>query len=412
MQRETVASDRPWLALVESNTTGTGRRFCAAARARGYRPVVLTRDPTRYPYVALDHVETLVVDTSDPSAVLDACGDLAEGAGLAGVTSSSEYFIAVAAAAAEKFGLPAADPRAIEQCRDKTRQRIVLANAGVAVPRFAEVTDAASAVRTAAAFGLPVVVKPVSGSGSIGVRLCTTEGDVESWAGELFATAGTNGRGRILVEEYVDGQEYSVETFDLTAVAVVGKHLGPAPHFVEVGHDFPAPSNTDDREQLTDTALRALSALGLGWGAAHTELRMSVRGPVVIEVNPRLAGGMIPTMVQSAGGLDLVDAVIARSVGRDASLRLTRNGHGAIRFLVARRPGVVSHVSELPHPDDTPGLVTASFNVSPGDRVEMTHSFRDRLGYAITTGGSTDEAGRAASRALARMHVEYRRPSE
>ncbi|MFF3735518.1 ATP-grasp domain-containing protein [Streptomyces sp. NPDC002476] len=395
-----------WCSTASASATPTG-----PSRARGHRPVVLTRDPARYPYIALDGVDTRVVDTSDLSAVLDACARLAEGAGLAGVTSSSEYFIATAAAAAAKFGLSAPDPQAVEQCRDKTRQRVVLAHAGVNVPRFAEVNDTASAVRTAEAFGLPVVVKPVSGSGSIGVRLCTTAAEVERWCGGLFAAAGTNDRGRILVEEYVDGDEYSVETFDPNAIAVVRKHLGPAPHFVEVGHDFPAPLAPGDHERLTGTVLRALSALGLGWGAAHTELRMSARGPVVIEVNPRLAGGMIPHMIQNAGGLDLVDAVIARASGNEAAARLSSRAHGAIRFLVGQESGVVASVGELPGPDDVPGLVAASFNVSPGDRVELTHSFKDRLAYVITTGNSADEAERAASRALACMSVEYVRSS-
>ncbi|MFD9478342.1 ATP-grasp domain-containing protein [Streptomyces nojiriensis] len=403
---------QPWLAFVESNTTGTGRNFCAAARKRGYEPVVLTRDPARYPYIALDGIETQLVDTSDPTAVVSACASLAERAGLAGVTSSSEYFIAVAATAAEKFGLPAADPRAVEQCRDKTRQRIVLANAGVGVLRFAEVTDAVSAARTATAIGLPVVVKPVSGSGSIGVKMCATAAEVEQWAGELLTTADVNGRRRILVEEYVDGAEFSVETFDLNAVAVVGKLLGPAPHFVEVGHDFPARVSVHDHERLTATTLKALTALGLGWGAAHTELRMSARGPVVIEVNPRLAGGMIPTMIQSAAGLDLVDAVIARSVGDDAPLHFTRKEHGSIRFMLGRHSGVVSSVSDLPLPTEVPGLVMARFNVSRGERIDLTHSFRDRLGYVISTGTSAREAEQAASHALSGMRVVYTTPEE
>ena len=39
---------RPVLAMVESNTTGTGRAFATAARARGLRPVLLSARPERY----------------------------------------------------------------------------------------------------------------------------------------------------------------------------------------------------------------------------------------------------------------------------------------------------------------------------------------------------------------------------
>ena len=43
-----------WLALVESNTTGSGRLFCSCARRLGLRPVLIARDPDRYPYVRAD----------------------------------------------------------------------------------------------------------------------------------------------------------------------------------------------------------------------------------------------------------------------------------------------------------------------------------------------------------------------
>ena len=46
-----------WLVLLESNTTGSGRLFCSAARELGLRPVVLSRDPGRYPYVESDGID-------------------------------------------------------------------------------------------------------------------------------------------------------------------------------------------------------------------------------------------------------------------------------------------------------------------------------------------------------------------
>ncbi|MFL1378423.1 hypothetical protein ACJOT4_13795, partial [Nocardiopsis sp. frass4] len=66
----------PHLVLVESNTTGSGRAFCAAARDRGIEPVLLSRDPDRYPYVARDGVTAITVDTTDLAAVLRACRGL------------------------------------------------------------------------------------------------------------------------------------------------------------------------------------------------------------------------------------------------------------------------------------------------------------------------------------------------
>ncbi|MGA4841748.1 ATP-grasp domain-containing protein [Streptomyces sp. G45] len=402
-------SEGAWFAFVESNTTGTGREFCAAARARGLRPVLLTRDADRYPYVAEDAVAHRVLDTGDPAAVVAACQALADGGGLAAVASSSEYFVATAARAAAKLGLPAPDGDAVARCRDKERQRAALAAAGVPVPRFAAVGTAADAVRAAAECGGPVVVKPVSGSGSVGVRLCRGADEVRDWAARLL-DRGTDERGapvpgRILVEAAVRGPEFSVETLDDRVVAVVAKHVGPEPYFVETGHDVPAPVPATTAAALGGTALRALAALGLGWGAAHTELRLTCRGPVVIEVNPRLAGGMIPVAVRAATGVDLVDAVIARAAGQAPAPPGPGAGHAAVRFLHGAGEGRVTRVTGAAAARRAPGVVAVTVSTAAGREVRVTHSFLDRLACAVATGQDTATAARRARDATALITV-------
>ncbi|HEX6967241.1 MAG TPA: ATP-grasp domain-containing protein [Micromonosporaceae bacterium] len=405
----------PWFAFVESNTTGSGRQFCQTVRARGMRPVVLTDRPDRYPFLAADAVETIVCDTADPEAVYEACARLARTrstdgqAGLAGIWSSSEYFVATAAGTAHRLGLPAPDAAAIERCRHKDRQRQLLAAAGIPTPRWAVATTADQARAAARRIGFPVVVKPTTGSGSLGVRLCPDAATVERWAAVLLA-ATVNERGlpvprRVLVEEYASGPEFSVETFADTTIEVVRKHVGEPPHFVEIGHDVPARVAPPTRDRLCAAARRAVAALGVDWGAAHTELRLTERGPLVIEVNPRLAGGMIPTLLALATGVDLVDAVIARSSGRPAAPSPPSGRYAAIRFLVATESGPVAGVDGVPAALAQPGVHAVEVTAAPGTRIELTHSFRDRVGYVIAVGASGDEAGDRADRAHAQLRL-------
>ncbi|MEV5210948.1 ATP-grasp domain-containing protein [Micromonospora sp. NPDC053740] len=401
--------------LLESNTTGTGREFCVAARARGLRPVLLTRDPKRYPYVSQDGIDTRVLDTRDLAAILDACGALVADGGLAGVASSSEYFVSDAARVAATFGLPAADADALARCRLKDVQRAALEAGGVSVPRFAAVEDVAQAVEVAEAIGLPVVLKPVSGSGSVGVRLCRDLEETAWWAGELLGRA-TDERGnpvptRVLIEAAVTGPEFSVETFDSSVVAVVAKHLGPQPYFVEIGHDVPAPVPDATATVLGDTAVRALVALGLGWGAAHTELRLSTQGPIVIEVNPRLAGGMIPVAVHAATGIDLVDAVVARASGQAPAPAAPGTGHAAVRFLRAEQEGRIAAVQGTERARAVPGVVAATTSTAAGCSVLITNSFQDRLGCVVATGADPEQAAQRAVAAVGMIDVRLEVPA-
>src|SRR5204863_1276408 len=135
----------------------------------------------------------------------------------------------------------------------------------------------------------------------------------------------------VLVEEYVPTPEFSVETFGRKVVGTTAKHLGPPPWFVECGHDFPA--DLGEVATVEALALAAIEALGLGFGPAHTEVRLGPRGPVVIEVNARLAGGRIPTLVRLATGIDLVGATVDAVIGDAESLPEPGPGHASIRFL-------------------------------------------------------------------------------
>ncbi|MCQ6246001.1 ATP-grasp domain-containing protein [Streptomyces malaysiensis] len=404
-----------WLAFVESNTTGTGREFCAAARARGLRPVLLTRDPGRYVYVEQDGIDTRLLDTGDLAAVVDCCARLVADGGLAGVASSSEYFVSTAARAAAKLGLPAADGDAIARCRDKETQVAALAAAGVPVPDSTAVGEVADAVRAADRIGHPVVLKPVLGSGSVGVRLCRDREETRRWAEELLSRS-TDERGnpvpaRILVQEAVEGPEFSVETFDNAVVTAVAKHIGPRPYFVETGHEVPAPVPDATAAALADTALRALAALGLGWGAAHTELRMSAHGPVVIEVNPRLAGGMIPVAVRAALGVDLVDAVIARAAGQSRTPARPGRLHAAVRFLRNEREGRVMDIGGVEAARAAPGVVAVAIGTAPGRTVRVTNTFQDRLGCVVATGTDGEQAGDRAAAAARLIRIELEEPA-
>lgn len=390
----------PALAFVESNTSGTGPLFAGMARQLGCEPVLLTADPGRYPFLARQPMDVVGVDTADRAALLAACRDLAARSGLAGITSSSEYFIAGAAALAHEAGLPGPDAAAVEACRDKAHQRARLAGAGIGVPAFRVVASAEEAAGAAADLGLPVVVKPAAGTGSMQVRLCREAGEVRQAAG-LIVERRHNERGmplprHFLVESFLLGPEHSVETFGLEVVGLTRKHLGQPPHFVETGHDFPAALAQRDEERLRRTALGALKALGLGWGPAHVELKLTAEGPRIVEVNPRLAGGFIPELVRLATGIDLIRETLRAVLGEPVDLRPGAIRHAAIRFLIPPGEGVLEGVEGIEEARELPGIAAVEVYLPPGKEIRLHQDFRDRMGHVLAC---ADGPGEAALRA-------------
>jgi len=389
--------------LVESNTSGTGRLFAQAARDLGLKPVLISRQPDRYPYIAEDGIRSVTADTACLDTLRSLVRTLDLGEGVAGITSSSEYFIAIAARLAGEFGLPGPDPDAVTACRNKATQRQRLHDAEVDHVRHAEVASAADAVQAAIGIGLPVVLKPVAGSGSVGVRLCATLAEVAPHAEALLADGGA---GTLLVEEAVQGDEYSVEIFHDAVIGVTRKHLGPLPHFVEMGHDFPAPLVRAQTDRVANFALAAARSLGLICGPLHVELRLGADGPHIMEVNPRLAGGFIPELVRHATGIDLIRATVQLAVGQAPDTAPTRREHAAIRFLTPSKDGLWLATEGLEAARGAPYLRDLRLYRTAPLPVARKGDFQDRLGHVLACAPRMKAAVAAAE--LAHSAIRFR----
>ncbi|HEX5725270.1 MAG TPA: ATP-grasp domain-containing protein [Longimicrobiaceae bacterium] len=402
------------LLFVESNTSGTGRLFARTARSMGFLPVLITTRPERYAYLSEDGAPEVVlvprIDEDELHALVAARWGGA--AGVAGITSSSEYFVATAAALAARFGLPGPSAESVRAARDKSRQREVLAAGGIPVPAFRAVSSAPEAVAAARAIGFPVVVKPVDGSGSVGVRACADEAEVRAHAAALFARGGEDPR--VLVESLVAGDEFSVEVFSGRVVGITRKHLGDPPFFVEAGHDYPADVPEEAASALVDSVTRGTALLGLGWGPLHWELRIDREGRAVpMEVNPRLAGGFIPELVRHAEGIDLIRETLRLVVGREPGLVRAHRRHASIRFLFAPGAGRLAAIEGMSDALSRPDVVEVRAYRRAGDALSVHGDFRDRIGHVVACAPEARSASRAAERArdIVRIRVDAPAPA-
>lgn len=397
----------PFFVLVESNTSGTGRHFAKAARVLGCEPVMLASDPSRYPYLEQDGVRAVVADTSSFTSVVRAVAMLKHEAPVRGVYSSSEYFVVIAAETAGALGCPAANPRAVALVRNKAAQYEALRMAGVPVPQFQTIRDAADFAAVRQQMTYPVVVKPAMGSGSVDVRKFM-DGDAAQAHIRYLLAKKVNERDmeiepEAVLMQYIEGPEYSVEMFGRTVIGITKKHLSPEPAFVETGHDFPAVVSEGERQEIEHCALAAADALGLDWGPIHVELRMSEQGPVLMEVNARLAGGFIPEIVYHALGIDLVASTVKLAMGDRADTSPHKAEAAAIRFISVDRAGRLDGISGMEEARAMAGIVSVDIHKKPGTWVQRHGDFRDRVGHVIATGETTYLA--AARAQLAHSHL-------
>jgi biotin carboxylase len=147
--------------------------------------------------------------------------------------------------------------------------------------------------------------------------------------------------------------------------------------------------------------------VGFDFGPAHTEIRATPQGPVVVEINPRLAGGMIPELVRHATGIDLLETLLDLLLGRPVQLDPVRREVAGIRFLTADRPGRLHGFTGVP---EARGLATVREVVAdklPGTAVQPAENAYHRLGHVLAAGPerAAVDADLARARALLRVEV-------
>ncbi|MER8969565.1 lyase family protein [Mesorhizobium sp. M0808] len=388
--------------FVESNTTGTGELLMKRALVLGFEPYLVTRNPARYPFLKDFVAQVIEAETRSSDELIGVAAKLRR---LEGIYSSSDYFVEAASRVATAMGLPAPNPEAIATCRNKWKQAAALQRQSIAIPETRLATSVREVENILAQATLPVVVKPVSGSGSSGVRLCDSAAAAikafES-AKDVLVDQVDLANPDILIQQYIEGKEYSAEiiAYDgaLHCLGILAKHKGPAPCFVEVGHDFPAPLPEPSLKELASFAARAVSALGLEFGPAHVEFVTAESGPVIIEVNPRLAGGMIPVMLSHTLGTSILDMVIRLYAGEGFTPPGASARAGAIRFDVVHKSGKLKRLGFSRNPDPT--VPEAGLLRSEGEEIQINGDFRDRIAYAIGVADELNAAAAAAERMI------------
>lgn len=285
---------------------------------------------------------TVVPRLGDARALIDAARALAAGAVIDGVLCWDEGLVLPTAAVAAALGLPGGDPDAVGRCRDKHLTREALAASGVAQPCSVLVGSVEEALEAAARIGYPVVLKPRALAASLGVVKVASPGELLQWfpfASETTAPGAPSYERVVLVEEFADGREISVDCAvhdgSVLPLFVARKEIGFPPYFEEIGHyvDGGDPLLGDPKLQtlLSDTH----AALGVRDGMTHCEVMLTAGGPKVIEVNARLGGDMIPYIGMRATGVD--PGLAAADVACGGAPRIIRRHRrvGAVRFWYA-----------------------------------------------------------------------------
>lgn len=251
------------------------------------------------------------ISFKEKERILDICKD----EGVQGVTSFLiESALPFVYYISRGLGVPCNSPECEALTANKYTMREQMRKCGVSIPAYKVLHEKEEKID----IPFPVIVKPADSGGSRGVTLIRDRVEFDK---ALQRALDWSPSKTALVEQFIEGREFSIESISYKGkhyvVQITDKVTTEAPYFVELAHHQPAILTEIQWNHIKNLTIQMLDALKVGYGAAHTEIKMDSRGiPYVIEMGPRMGGDFIQSdLVRLSTGYDLVGGVLEVATG-------------------------------------------------------------------------------------------------
>lgn len=237
--------------------------------------------------------------------------------------------------------------------RFKDRMRMVCEASGMRVPNYRIINSYQDSFKLSTST-YPLIVKPTSFLSSIGVKKVNNFNELQNQVeqqlnvkfplhlgkkvyelGEIY-----NLENRVLVEEYIEGTEFSLESLIVNDKYIplgITKKINNESSFMdEIGHIFPANINSGLKEHIYKWGENLHKVLHLQNTSTHAEFRVTESGEIVLmEIGARIGGDYISKLIfhSSNEQFDFFNAYINARIGIETEPPKNINGFTGICFI-------------------------------------------------------------------------------
>ena len=384
------------------------------AREMGIETVVVDGDPQAIRASWADRFEH--IDLKDKEGIEALARSLQKEGRLGGIMTAGTDFSATVAWVAQRLGLPGIPYEAALNASDKERMRRRFHAAGIPTPQFVVLQDLPGR-DFSLPFAYPAVVKPVDNMGGRGCRRIDSREDLEAAAPDALRFSRS---GRVIVEEFLDGPEFSVDALvyqgEIVICGLADRHIFFPPYFIEMGHTMPASLDAGSADILLEAFKDGVCALGLvgrdSFGAAKGDLKLTSRGPRIGEIAARLSGGYMSGWTYPyASGVEVTRGAILAALGQvPQNLRPIRSWTSAERAFISI-PGAVRSIHGVEEAGALPQVKDVFLRVQPGGRVTFPENNVAKCGNVITAAAVRETAVNAADSAVRTIRIRLEAPN-
>ncbi len=307
---------------------------------------------------------------------------------MAVLTSGSEFAVRTVAYIGMHLNLNTISYECSKLVTNKYFMREKMAKNKIPIPQYEKVSTEKEAAIFAKEFNFPIVIKAVDNAGNRGVSIVKSKEEIAEAVKKAYSYSN---KSYILVEEYIDGTEHTIEGLSYknqhSILGISDTIRNPPPYPVDLNLIYPTAHTEGVVKKIHSSVNNSVKALGLSIGETHSEVIIKNKQPYLLEVAARGGGMHIPSkIIPTLSGINMNVESIKMSLGvENVNISPRFEKSVMLKFLVAP-PGKLLNIKGLDVLESRDDIIYYYIEYKIGEIVRELRTGGDRAGYLILKG--------------------------
>lgn len=382
---------------------GAVKHAIERAKELGYETIVVDQNPNLPTKDLADKFKCISFENYDEAL------NFARDEKVDGIVNATEYAVLISSYVANQMGLPGIDFEVAKIAKNKYEiRRKMLENNVTNVPQFYEIESIEQLDKVKDSIRFPVILKPASGLGSLNVYRVD---DLDDLYDKISTVIEESFNKKALVETFIEGQEYGVETFvyndKVNVLTIMKKNMTPLPYRSELGHQVPSGLSEEIEKKIEMTVEKLIRALGIKCSAVNFDLILSNDNEIyIVDVGARMGGNAITShIVPLSIGVDHVGNIIKYAMNEGNINLESINKKCVITRILDLDEGIIKELPDFNQYLDEE-VDEIFFEKKIGDKIEKYISDAQRCGLIILKGDNLEELKEKANNIRKRINED------
>lgn len=371
---------------------GTSKEALTIAKEMGYAVILFTDKHSHLDFLEVDQVIFIEDLLNERHVMNEILGLQKTGKQICACVSFIDPYVSYAARLSKQLGLKVVSLQPLNLMENKITLRETLKHLPI-TPAYWIIHPKDPLQNLMCKSHLPLIIKAPVSNGSKDVLMVKTPTKLTKAIQALRDKYPSNS---LLIEEFLEGSQYLIELViqndELKFVEVMEQDVSYNGKFIVGAYKYPAILEQTLYKRLLSHISTIIKEIGFSNGSCHMEMKLFQDKWTLIEINPRMSGGVMNQIIEEGTGINLLKEILNTYLGEEPEFTKTRSKYVNARYLTIQSRGKLLKVKGKQQALEHDGVKYVYIKPVAGAVLKKPYSMGDRYACIIAVSESEGQA--------------------